>query len=87
MSRARHAKQALFSVAVVILADFGSAASAEPSDRIARIISAYGGEEALERVHQMESEWAGYSIGRYQSRHTDPPYDRLPVRNWSAFDF
>lgn len=83
----RQPRPALFSLAVIILAACGDAAAAQPGERIARIVEAYGGEEALSRVQQMESEWVGYSIGRHQSRYTDPPYDRLPVRNWSAFDF
>lgn len=72
---------ALFSVTL------GACAYAAPSERMARIIDAYGGAAALSRVTQVETEWAGYFVARYQSRRADPPYDRLPIRSWSAVDF
>ena len=66
---------------------FTQTAHAQVSERLAAIIEAYGGAEALTEVETMEAEWVGYFIGRYQSRYTEPPYDRLPVRNWTAIDF
>jgi glyoxylase-like metal-dependent hydrolase (beta-lactamase superfamily II) len=76
-----------FSAVIMVLALWADSALAQSSDRVARIVDAYGGGAALARVQQIEAEWVGYSIARYQSRHADAPYDRLPVRNWSAFDF
>lgn len=62
-------------------------AHAQAPERAARIVEAYGGATALSRVTQAETEWAGYFIARYQSRHADPPYNRVPIRSWSAIDF
>lgn len=64
----------------------GVSAHAAAPERVARIIEAYGGAAALNRVVKVETEWAGYFVGRYQSRHADPPYDRLPIRSWSVLD-
>ena len=65
---------------------WGANAHALEPERVARITEAYGGAAALTRVAQVETDWVGYFMGRYQSRHTDPPYDRLPIRSWSALD-
>lgn len=77
-------KMSVFILAAIFAA--AGTANAQATDRLARIIQAYGGAAALNRVAQVETEWAGYSAGRYQSRNADPPYDRVPVRAWSAFD-
>ena len=74
----------LFAILFAAIASPG--ARAQASDRVAQIVEAYGGVAALNRVAQVEIEWAGYAIGRYQSRRTDPPYDRLPIRSWLALD-
>ncbi|MDQ8754654.1 MBL fold metallo-hydrolase [Sphingosinicella sp. LHD-64] len=73
--------------AIVFAATGASSAHAQAADRLTRIVEAYGGAAALNRVGQVEIEWAGYVIGRYQSRRTDPPYDHLPIRSWLALDF
>ena len=74
-------------VVIAMFATVGpSHAWAQAGDRVARIVEAYGGAAALGRVAQAETEWGGYFMGRYQSRRADPPYDRLPVRSWLAFD-
>lgn len=66
----------------------GTAEAQTPAaDRVARIVEAYGGGAALNRIAQVETDWAGYYVARYQSRRADPPYDRVPVRSWSAIDF
>lgn len=83
-----HLRNAVQTVATAILFTLAShAAHAQVSDRLSEIIEAYGGEEALLAINTFEYDWTGYFIGRYQSRYTEPPYDRLPVRNWSAVDF
>ncbi len=64
----------------------GENAYALEPERLARLVQAYGGAAALNGVAQVETEWVGYFYGRYQSRRTDPPYDRVPIRSWSALD-
>lgn len=73
-------------VFALLAASYSVSAHALAPERIARIVGAYGGSAALNRVEQVETEWAGYFFGRYQSRRTDPPYDRMPIRSWSALD-
>lgn len=51
------------------------------------VVDAYGGAEALEAIESIVHDQAGYFIGRYQSRDTLPPWDRLPVRTFAALDF
>jgi len=81
------ALRSLITLIFVLLAAMpGVNAHASTSERLARVIEAYGGAEALNRVAKVETEWAGYLVARYQSRYADPPYDRLPVRNWIAID-
>lgn len=64
----------------------GGSARAASAERVAAIVEAYGGKTALSRVAQVEVDWAGHFVARYQSRHAEPPSDRLPVRNWMAID-
>lgn len=73
----------IVALAAAVLAPIGHAAA---SERVTRIVEAYGGGAALGAISQVESEWVGYFYGRYQSRHIDPPYDRMPIRAWSALD-
>lgn len=60
---------------------------ASANDLLDEVAVAYGGVEALRAVRQIEFDSAGYFIGRYQSRTTHPPYDRLPVRSFTALDY
>lgn len=71
----------------LLVAPHGASAQTLAPERVTRIVEAYGGAEALNRITQVETEWVGYFMGRYQSRHAEPPYDRLPIRSWSALDF
>lgn len=69
---------------VLLWASVACKAAPDPLDRL---VNAYGGREALLAADAFSAEWAGYFIGRHQSRHTEPPYDRLPIRIFEAFDF
>lgn len=71
---------------VVLLAGCNAAAQ-QPADALLdEVAAAYGGQQALARIDSFEYEAVGYFIGRYQSRYTEPPYDRLPVRAFAAID-
>ncbi|MHA7873239.1 MAG: hypothetical protein ACX939_12895, partial [Hyphococcus sp.] len=63
------------------------AGGARANDLLDDVVSAYGGADALQSIRQVEFDSAGYFIGRYQSRTTHAPYDRLPVRTFGALDY
>lgn len=71
---------------ILVLAPCGAEARTDVSTPLTRIVTAYGGAPALEAIDQVEGEWVGYFMGRYQSRRADPPYDRMPIRTWTALD-
>ena len=54
---------------------------------LSRMLDAYGGEEQLEDIQSLEFETVGYFHGRNQSRRTEPPWDRIPVRQFTAIEF
>ncbi len=62
-------------------------APAHAASLVDQVVEAYGGAAALEAIRTIEYDQAGYFIGRYQSRDTLPPWDRLPVRTFAALDF
>jgi len=64
-----------------------SCAASSVTDILAKTTSAVGGMEALEDIETLEFEFTGYRIWRHQSRRTEPPYDRVPVRSFVAIDF
>ena len=65
-----------------------SFAAAQTADTLLDdVANAYGGAAALNSIQQIEFDSAGYSIARYQSRNTFPPYDRLPIRSFAALDY
>lgn len=77
-------------VAGLITWNFSAAvgAAAQTADALlAEVVDAYGGAAALDNIRQIEFDSAGYSIARYQSRTTHPPYDRLPIRSFVALDY
>jgi glyoxylase-like metal-dependent hydrolase (beta-lactamase superfamily II) len=62
-------------------------AQSEADILLAHMIEAYGGEARLEAIRSIEFETVGYFHGRNQSRHTEPPWDRMPIRQFTAVDF
>ena len=75
----------LIVIGAAILPALASAAAAPPL--LDEVIEAHGGRDALNAIRQIEFDSAGYFIGRYQSRTTHEPYDRLPVRTFVALDY
>ncbi|HKJ15793.1 MAG TPA: MBL fold metallo-hydrolase [Xanthomonadales bacterium] len=61
--------------------------SMDADELVNRVVESYGGIERLEAIESIAIEFAGYRIHRHQSRHTEPPYDRVPVRNFFAMDY
>ena len=53
---------------------------------IAELSEAYGGEQRLRDIKRVEIDWVGYFHARFQSRHTEPPYDRIPTRTFLYLD-
>lgn len=76
----------LLAFVLMLIVTASSSVHALTPEHVTRIADAYGGRAALARLHQVEAEWAGYFIARYQSRHAEPPYNRVPIRSWSALD-
>lgn len=72
-------------LAIIIVA--ANVSESVASTTLDEVIEAHGGLEALDSIRSIEIDQAGYFIGRYQSRDTLPPYDRLPVRLFAALDY
>ena len=69
---------------------WGAPACAQGNDSeaiIADLAEAYGGPERLQAIAEVEIDWVGYFHARFQSRHTEPPYDRIPTRNFYYLDY
>lgn len=57
-----------------------------PETLLDRMYEAHGG-DAVDGIRSLEFETVGYFHGRYQSRHTTPPWDLIPIRQYTAIDF
>lgn len=79
---------ALFVLACLPASIAGAAESGDsnPSYWIDRSIVAHGGRERIDAIRSIAFELAGYRISRHQSRRTEPPWDRIPVRGFTAVD-
>lgn len=69
---------------------WGATACAQENESaaiIAELAEAYGGAERLEAINEVEIDWVGYFHARFQSRHTEPPYDRIPTRTFLYLDY
>ncbi|MEJ8567853.1 MBL fold metallo-hydrolase [Elongatibacter sediminis] len=64
----------------------GDIAADEAQRLIDAALTAHGGRARLERIESIAFELAGYRISRHQSRRTEPPWDRIPVRGFTAID-
>ncbi len=78
-------------IAAMVVSVFGCfcfcAGNVLAQDLLDEVAEAYGGVGALGEIRQIEFDSAGYFIGRYQSRTTHEPYDRLPIRTFVALDY
>lgn len=75
-------------IVLVLAALTGSRANAQTPDQLIHLmLEANGGAQRINEVRSIEYETVGYFHGRHQSRHIQPPWDRIPIRQYIAVDF